>query len=85
MNEVFGFVKKPYCLQTNLHLRSKRNRTTKYDIEARSYLQMHIKSIQNYHIACGFMANVKTSFLKNCPCVLYKNNIHQIELLDRKS
>ena len=38
MDDVFEFIEKTYSLQTTSHLRSKKILTTKYVIEALSYL-----------------------------------------------
>ena len=38
MNDVFEFIEKPYSLRTTSHFRSRKIRTTKYGIEAPSYL-----------------------------------------------
>lgn len=61
-------------MQANLHFRSNKNRTAKYETPC---LQLHIKLVKT----CRFMENVKAWFPENLPCILCINYIHQMDFI----
>ena len=60
MNDAFEFIEKPYSLRTTSHFRSRRTRTTKYDIETPSYLDPKLWNlVLNEYKTIKSLANFK--------------------------
>ena len=83
MNDVFGFIEKPYSLQTTLHFRSRKVRITKYGIETSPYLGPKLWNLapneyKTIESLVGFKAKIKTWVPENSPCRLCKTYIHRV-------
>ena len=83
MNDVFGFIEKPYSLQTTSHFRLRKIRTTIYGIETPSYFGPKLWNLvpneyKTIESLADFKAKIITWVPKNCPCRLCKTYIHQL-------
>ena len=83
MKDVFKFIGKPYALRETAHFRSRKIRTTKYDIETPSHFAHKIRNLvsneyKTIELLADFKAKIKTWVSENCPCKLCKTYIHQI-------
>ena len=82
MNDIFEFIEKPYSLRTTSHFRSRKIRTTKYDIET-PYLGPRLGNLvpneyETIESLEDFKPKIKTWVPKNCPCKLCKTYIYQV-------
>ena len=60
MNDVFEFIKKQYSLQSTLHFRSRKIRTTKHGIETPSYLGSKLrKFVPNEYKTIESLSDIK--------------------------
>ena len=83
MNNLSDFIEKPYSLRKTSPFRSRKIRTTNYDIETPSYLSPKLWNLvpndyKTIESVAGFKVKIKTWVPENCTSRLCKIYIHQV-------